>query len=111
MTHRVSRVKWWGGGGSHGRVRLEMFENSGLVLRFFLLVHKPLVSKPLASKPLVSKPLASKPLVSRWIVGTRLAEQTLPPRSFKALRGIFGYGFQNRTPPTVSSSMSVFGFL
>ena len=78
-----------------------MFENSGLVLRFFLLVHKPLVSKPLASKP----------LVSRWIVGTRLAEQTLPPRSFKALRGIFGYGFQNRTPPTVSSSMSVFGFL
>ena len=46
---------------SHGRVKLKMFENSGLALRFlfFVVVHKPLVSKPLVSEPRVSKPLVS----------------------------------------------------
>ena len=70
MALRVSRRRWCGCAGwgvrSHGRVKVEMFENSGVAPLFFLrssallvlvldnklLVHKPLVSKPVVSKPI-----------------------------------------------------------
>ena len=74
------------GARSHGLVKLEMCENSGVALRFFFsftffqnnpLVSKPLFDKPLVSKPLISEPLVSKPLVSKPFDSKPLASKPL----------------------------------